>query len=422
MSRQTQTLIMVFAILSSLAPAKAATPYERGVAETLDIGWAKSYSAVSPAEAKYRETRALADDPRACYALALVLIKHRRYKQVGPILDEALKLDRGYLPAWRGKIWVLMLTKRYEVALVEMDNLSQQIAANAGADKAASTMVGFLGRVFGYLEGPAKKSVEARLVAMCKDRITSRLAQGLREVFDEGRKEVDQRYTELYFSHEQSKEDAEAKERKNRQEEADFLARRREAIAGDRQEINQQGDSARKQLDADVAALDKRLATLDQSLARLAAQAVPIAQQMQGIDREISRVIALADNTDDLPLRQRYALEIDRLTVLYGRYERDYQLVNARAAQVNVQRNTILGQRKAAVERYSAETKRLEKENASLRRGERRIEKELEQNQRPVVGNTPSVRALSAQVMAFTTYEPFPLEQEKHRLLQSFAR
>ena len=62
---------------------------------------------------------------------------------------------------------------------------------------------------------------------------------------------------------------------------------------------------------------------------------------------------------------------------------------------------------------------RIEHELAELTKRERRNDSLEKRASRPVVPTTGKVRALSAQATALSTYDAFPLEAAKARLLES---
>ena len=393
------------------------------VAKLLEIGWGESFRVLKPSGEAFDEAKRLAPaDARVPFAFALVNIKHRKYDDAKKLLEEAIRLDEKYLAARKASIWVEMLLKRYEAALVEIEQLAAFLpteAADRAADTADVALAQFIGRLFGFLEGPAKTSVKEDVAAAVKARVLARISPAMRRELAAGGQRVADQFAELYLTREQTKEDAQAAEAKSQQREANRLAEDRKDVAEDKAALTDQVAKTREELDRLLSDLEKKLEPLDREYSRLSARAATVRDRILDYDREIGRYVALLDVTDEPAIRLRYQIEIDRLDAIQARYVADYRVLERQAAAVGAQRGAILSQRDATLARYNAEAKRLGKEGVKLRRDEQRIARDEQRNERPPSGNTPKVRLLSRKAFAFTTYEPFPLEQAKAELLKA---
>jgi hypothetical protein len=399
---------------------------KQAIVQLLEIGWGDSFRVLEPAQEHFDLAKAAAPrDPRVPLAFAMVQIKHGKHSEAAKLLDDVLSLDRRHVPAREAKIWIDVLLKRYPSALVQIDQLGALLPAKdePGVTDDAKTRhretARYLGRLFGFFEGPAEKQLNADRVTEAKKKLLDRLSAEHREAFDAGRKAVADRFAEFFVMREQTKADEAAGQKKSQDETAKRLNEDKAAVTADKKAVAEQAAQTREQLDRFLSDIDKKIAPLDKDYALLSAQGVTFRERMIDQDREIGRLLRLADTTEDKFLAARYRLEADRVNEARSRTTADFRLLEAQAGRVRAQLAALLGERDSAVARYNAEARRLGKEQVKIAQTEKRISREEDRNRKPPTGNTDKVHALSQKVFAFTTYEPFPLEQAKSRLLES---
>ncbi|MBI1900128.1 MAG: hypothetical protein HYS13_03300 [Planctomycetia bacterium] len=403
-------------------PSAADLAFKQAVTKLLEVGWGKDLTSLKPAGEHFQAAHgAKAMDPRATHAFALAHLKHRRYTDARKLALEAVKLDEKYLPARDLVIWLLMLSKEHQGALAAMNELSQLLPEKPGALEIDEHLdrVRFLGRVFGYLGGPMEGKIDAALVEATRQKITGRLDEAALREFETSLKEVDDKFTELSLSRDQSKEDAEKAQAAAKERQAERLDREKEIVNATKEEIDALAGKAREAVDRAISDLEKKASPLERKLQDLVAQAVPIRRRMADLSAEISRLLARADSTDDPNLKRQLRFDADRLDFRYHQLEREYAGLDREAGRVKGELAGLEQQRQAAVGRYEREMKRLGREASNLRKTASRIDREEDKVREPVSGNTPGVRSASAIVRAFTTYVPFPLEREKQRVLTS---
>jgi hypothetical protein len=420
MSIATRTALLASILgfpLPALCPAAEDDPVPAGVVRLLEAGWESSSRALAPAETEFEKLQALApDDARVLYAYALVQLKHRRYQEASRLLAEAVAVEPGDAAIRRAEIWVTLLTRRYPAALVQMAGLAKALAAEPPGDAPQSSR--FLGRMFGFLEGPAGSAIDADRLAEDRGRIVGLLGTALEDEFEAGRQAVLEKHDELALRHEQGRESAKLEQ----QAELDRLAERLETEQADiearREDLQRAADQARESLEATLRDIDGKLATLERAFSRLAAEAAPFQDAMVDLDRRIGRLLAAAESAPNPGEAARLRREADRLSDLYGLNQDRYAALDAQARQVNGQRTALEDERRATQERYQEELDRLDRESASLRKIEKRIMADRRKTEKPPTGATPHSRSLAAQAAALPTYEPFPFEEEKQRLLE----
>jgi hypothetical protein len=403
-------------------PSAADAAYKQAVTRLLEVGWGKDFTSLEPAgEHLQAAQKARPADPRAAHAFALAQLKHKRYVDARKSAVDAVKLDATYLPARDLAIWVSMLRKDYQGSLAAIDEMLPLLPAKPGALEIDEHLdrVRLLGRIFGYLGGPAEGKVDGALVAGTRKDIVARLDEAALREFESSRKEVDDKFTELSLARDQSKEEAEKAQAAAKQRQAERLDREKEVVNATKEEIDALAAKARETVDRTISDLEKKAAPLQRKFQELSAQAAPIRARMADLSAEINRLLSRADSTDDPNLARQLRIDADRLDFRYHQLEREYALLDREAGRVKADLAVLEQQRQAAVGQYEREMKRLGREAANLRKTASRIEREEEGVREPPTGSTPAVRSASAVIQAFTTYVPFPLEQEKQRLLAS---
>jgi hypothetical protein len=409
------------------------------VSALFEAGWKPSIKGLEAAQALYRELRQKNQlDPRVSFAFALVQMRNLKYDDARRQLDLVLAARPDDDQARRAKIWVLTISQNYSAALVEMEKLARNVAAKQPAPKdhktaqlAAATetteateasSAEFLGRVMGFIDGPAARGVSEHVRTDYRKRLVAPLSTADRQSFEEAYRTVQNRFAELSLDREQSKADAKLVQEKRQERVQQELQRDRAALAREKSGLQARNEKLAADIKRELSDLDSQARPLVTRQARLEAQGIAITREMARLEVEINQLLLLADSSE----HEFEALELRaaarRLSVAQGRYDVDLRAINAELATLAAQRVQLAAQRQATVARSRAEADQVERRATDLRTADRRISTEEKRASQPVGGNTPAVVALAAKARAFTTYEPFPFEEERARLLQSLVR
>jgi hypothetical protein len=410
------------AILTAL-PSPAAEDSFIQVSALLDAGWKPSSKGLEAAREQYQ---ALATDgkidPRVTYGYALVQMRNRKYDEAQRLLDDVLAADKNNTAARRAKVWVLMVTQSYSAALVELEALSKLLrmeppATNADDDDARS--VEFLGRVMGFVDGPAASAVAEHVRADYRKRLAGSLTPTQRQVFEEAHTAVARRFAELDLDRQQTKADAKADEEKRRDLIRQQLDRERNSLSQEKTNLSARAEKVEADSARELTDIEAQLRPLAARQSRLESRGAAITREMAGLSAEIGRLLELADLAEDPIEAARWRAEARRLDVALGRYDVDLRALNGELAGVAAQRVTLAGRRQAALAKREAENDRIERRATEVRNTEKRIATDEKKTSQPAAGNTAAVASLAAKARAFSTYEAFPFEEERARLLQS---
>ena len=414
------------ALLCVAAPALAIDdPAARSaIARLLEVGWATTPQARTAADVQYEQLAQLVPGDRtALTASMLVLMQQRRYDDAYKRANEILTKDPTDITALRARVWLTTILKNYPNALLTTDKLSEQVAAmpvtNDEQRLAQEDLIAFLGRIYGFLGGPAAESVNQDQRKMYEKLVFARLDETRKLLFEEARDGVLQKYIEMTDStldeRDKAVEVAEAAKQKTLQE----LEEEKAQIAQRAKELDESRAKLQSELRDELAEIGKQDGPLVQELARLQARAGSLRRDLFNYEADINRLLAAAAAEKDPNRRFQLQSEADRLSQFAGRIEADLFGVNRQAAAVQSQRAALAARQQKAQSAAATQVQRIDKELADLgRRGKRNdgIEKRAS---RATTVSTSRVRSLSAQATALGTYDQFPLELTKDRLLET---
>jgi hypothetical protein len=405
-------------VVAAAAPAAL----DDELAALLDLGFAARLRALGPAEERYAELQQRwPAEPRLEYAWALVQLKHRQYAEAAATLAEVVELAPDDLQARRALIWAQVMGKQHAAAVVEMDATAQRLADGAAADDEAlrTETARFLGRMFGFLEGPGAGSVQSDALEVAREALEERLDATLADEVRAGRNTVLERFDELTLHQEQARDEARDEQEDERDRVAARLADEQTNVDAERAQLESQAARARSELDETLAEIERRLAPLNAAFAQLEVQAAEIAERIRDLEFAIEDLLDRADQAEDAFRRDRLLREADRLAAISDRHRADYTALDRQARAVNAERAVLESAHQDAVVRYEDEQQRIDRRVGQLDRRERRIARDERELERPATGNTPRVRSLSAKATALATYDEFPLAEERRRLSEA---
>jgi hypothetical protein len=197
------------------------------------------------------------------------------------------------------------------------------------------------------------------------------------------------------------------------------LAADREAIAKRANELDQRRQQLEDQLREELAQIAKEDQPLVQELARLDARASSLSRDLSFYEGEVVRLQAAAAVEMDPNRRFLLEREAERLLLATGRIEADLIGVNRLGDGVQAQRAGLAARQRKTQVSAAEQTKRIDQEANGLARRERLNDALEKRAAKPATGSTSKGRSLAAQAAAFSTYDQFPLESARQKLLES---
>jgi hypothetical protein len=407
------------------APARAdEAEANAAIVKLLQVGWTGNFQARAASDLQYEEVlRLAAGDPKALTASWLVLMQQRRYDVALKRIDECLAKQPGDYQALRAKAWTQAILKNHQGALLTADKISQQMTEEPPITKTDAEqheeLIGFLGRLLGFLGGPVADVVNQEQRKNVERQIVGRLEESQKPLFEEARDGVLARHIELSDSKADERgkaiETAEADKEKTLQE----VAAERDEIAGRAEELQSRTEKLQSELKDELAELERQDAPLASELARLDARATLLNRDLFAYQADIDRFERLAASEKDPVRRQQYLFEADRLIVIANRIDADLAGINRLGRNVQSQRAALALRAQQAQANAAGQVARIDREMQDLAKRDKRADGIEKRAGRPATGTTSKVRSLGAQATALTTYDQFPLEAAREKLLES---
>jgi len=401
------------------------SPFATAVTTLFNQGWKPSPNPKvhdELAEVYAQIKQASGDDARGPYAYALVLTRQRKYDDALKLLDETLAKNKMDIAARRMKIWLLILTKRYPVALVEMDTLSKLLPpanAQGAAEEPFHDAATFLGRMFAYLEGPAAGGVNQNLVLQHKSALFGRLTSSRQDAFEGGGKTITSAWTEKSRDKERTQADAKEAEDKLKEQTKRDLEIERARVAQQLSSLDTKADKVRNDSGKEIADLDAQLSPLNAEFNRANARRNAIATDVLRLQTDIASYLDAASRTQDRNEEFLLRAEAGRLDVLLGRAAADLRAAEIQLADVANRRGQVEARRQTAVANRQQQLDGLDRQAQTLRQTEKRIGFDEQKLRTPSSGITSKVVGQTATMNALTTYDDYPLDAERQRILDS---
>jgi hypothetical protein len=394
------------------------------IKKLLQVGWSGNFQSRAAADLQYQEVLKLAaGDPRALSASWLVLMQQRRYDDALKRIDEYLAKQPADLQALRAKAWTHAILKNYQGALLTADKLSAQLLEEPPITKADAAeheeAIAFLGRLLGFIGGPIADVANQDQRKTAEKQIVARLDDSQRPKFEEARDGVLAKHIELTDNKADERDKAIEVAAADKQKTLEEVAAEREQIAGRSGELQERTDKLNSELKSELDQLARQDTPLVQELARLDARATVLNRDLFAYQADVDRYERLAATEKDQIRRQQWLIEADRLAVIVSRIDADLAGVTRLARNVQSQRAALALRAQQAQANAAGQVQRIDRELQDLAKRDKRADGIEKRAGRPATGATSKVRSLSAQATALTTYDQFPLEAAREKLLES---
>ena len=321
--------------------------------DLLEKGWNVSLEGYQQARHQVHQLQLVTQaDHRLEYARLLIEFKQRKYTEAERSLQALLTQYPNYLPLWRARIWFSVLTRKYDGALAEVQQLGQLVArgtlqtdAPQGAGLVPAQvddviqLVGWTGQLVGFIEGPANGTINPVALKQQRTLLTQRWNEGQRKAFEQGRQAVLELYAGRQLATEQLAKDSQVEVQKRLQE----LGRKEQQILRDlkqrREELKEQKNDLRNELRDQQQLWAEEDRPLTNSLWRLDGQADMAWRGRNYLSSELNWLqLQLASEVDPIVIQQ-LLLRIDRLNGQL--YWSDNDLASLQNQSWNVQRTRV---------------------------------------------------------------------------------
>jgi len=412
--------------LGTSCAAAAEQPQGAGLAvevkKLFQLGWDRTQESRRQAAEQYDRLDRLAPaDSRIPYAYALVQLRQYRYAEAARLLDQSLRRDKNNLAAKKLQIWLAVLTKQYNQALVQMRGLAELLGGKDAAAglRRADDLPAFLGRISGYLAGPVRPQVSQPALTACQGRIVARLATPEKTAFEQARRHVLDQFSGAAEAVELSATEAQLLAAQRKDHVLEELDRKLQQAEAQIAEQRARAAKRQEQLKYEIEKLTAESENINNTRAQLQSHLITLREEFDILSVRIQQLLIQAEAEQQGERRQRLLDEAarqrtERRRILPRMAELERRLADLLAAGVKMldQRNMLAGEmqklsRDVAQAHAALERVRAQRDNAA---GE------------SIAGDTPGVRDQKRRAAALTTYVPLPLllEDEMKRLLESF--
>jgi len=416
-------VVVASGLLSANSLAADSDAFRTAVTGILTEGWAGNDFAMTQAEAYLARAKAAApQDFRAAYAYALAQLKARRFKEAQATLDELVRTAPSDLKVYQARIWLMCYLRDYPAALTALRELAARLPekeADSDVEKEYRNTATFLGRLFGFLAGPAPDTLADSELNECEQQVKSRLTSARRVAFDDGRREVMKKFAESQVEKKQNQDANRVDEAKRKADDLAKIPAERAAIDSEQAQIEKQVNSAKAAFNSEENKLRQEMRPLKADHDRLSDRAKSLQRTIDNAERDADRKDGQAKTEKDKGKAQKLRNEADRLRDSVKDEKRDLAKVRGDANKLEREYNQLEAKLAAATHHFQQTIGKLNAENSRLLQKERVIGQREREDKLPATGETGNIRSMEAKLSALATYIPLLLDEEKERILNS---
>lgn len=400
----------------------------------LKNGWEGSPAkALTAAKVEYDAARKLCpDDPRIEYAYGLALWKYDKRSEAIKQFDAAARMNGKqppFLPAAQAAAWGRLMDGQHDAGLKQIVTVATVLSKTKGdyptlIQKSDSAL--FLGRAVEFLSGPGSAPETADSDKKLLDEVASLIPVDLKDEFQSGRNQIDERHAELKALAARPADEVEAEHRQKKEEIEKQLTDCRNETKRINDEIETDGREQKEWLKQTM----KKIGQLERDLAQ-------IQRELPSVSAAVSHYSSPKKHYETRERRVKKKDEDGRTYYDYEKetVERPETPSEQSARQANLSRarayGNVLLQRQAAAsdELNSLKAERrtsnsdFQKSQAARRhdRGKQfRVQRDLAVKMKQLEQDYVSPEELQARVDTIAPYVPWDPDLEREALLASY--
>ncbi|MBS0265956.1 MAG: hypothetical protein JSS02_28755, partial [Planctomycetes bacterium] len=195
-------LVVPVALLSKPPKASERQKFGEEMEGLINEGFDPKEKALNAAKKRFETARRIIPgDPRPYYAHGLILLSHRQSPMALDAFKAAAKqIQKPYLPALQMLVWTHAARSDMPQTLAAAIELARSLESSSGSYPVAEDRVyaaEWLGRMLGYLEGPAKTETQSARIDATVMEIAGMLTGDRQQAFVQGRQSTGERFQEL---------------------------------------------------------------------------------------------------------------------------------------------------------------------------------------------------------------------------------
>jgi len=385
----------------------------------LQAGWQSGAEARGLAEETYElwQDSRTADVPLAYFANRM---RHLRYREADEPAQRATNLAPQDFDAWYGRIWVALVQGEFDRGLVDMQSMAKQLAEakQLAADRRREAFER-LGRLYGFATGPgqnrstpavAETALAAILAAAADPADKAAFDAHRRQVLEQFDELVERRDTEV-ADHVERATQEQQQTLANLADQAAQLDQAQAQLADQRGAVEQEGLAKLDEIQSRAAPLERDAADLDSRFQLIQSTLLAIRNDIFFLESE------LAHEHDP----HRRAFLISRIAGLSSQarsHEAELFYIESQLNQALAALNAVRAEWQSANDQLAAALAGLDGQLDAIQTERQRNAQLARRAARPPRARTGIIKSMSDAAVQLTTYDPFPAEQIRQRILE----
>lgn len=409
--------------LASAAAAADPSEIRAALQQLLRDAWEPSPAANAQLDADYQRLAGAADW-RIDYAYALGKMRQWQYSEAADIAQRLTEDRDAELSARSMLAWLLLLQKKYAAGLAQLERIVEALPSGDELSESdrerREDMIRRVGRMFGYLDTPVEDKLSEFERASRRRRMARRMSAEELELFDQESRAVAEQFLTNLDEKDRIAEESKRKAEEERARRLEEIAAQQRAAVDRLAELDKERSRTQDELQEKLREFEDRDAPLRERYAALDAEATILNRNLAGANADLLRIDEQLQFEDDPIIRDLLLSDLARISALASGYSRNLTQLESSAATVQRERRVIAGQQRQVENQYRSQLADNAAQQQALLRQARRNEVEEKRLLREKPRTSGQARSLAAHARAFTTYVPFPFEDARHRLLESF--
>lgn len=357
------------------------------------------------------------------YGYLLVKIRQNDIRKAVQANEKVLELDPNHLPSLRSHAWLLLVTRQFHPAIEAIrryDSAVDEDKTISKEERLSNARV--IGRMFGIIQGPFSSRVAETEVRELLRAILTGAAKDVASEFDKAREEVLVKYSEFSIETEAIEDENKVAAQEKKIETLENLKKDEERLKELLEPIPNEIQKIRERQEKELEKIERRAEPLESDLRRTEQRINDARRDLIRITNDINFYENQAANESDRFLRNRWLVRADSLRISARRIDLNNRSLISEARGIRTEMSILDTQYGNTKNRFQTDINGLERQRGA-------INKQLQRNrvlairaQKPK--SVPKTRLKSAQLKmeSVKTYETFPVELERTKLLKKLTR
>ena len=363
------------------------------------------------------------EDSRLLRSYILNQMQHDRHRDALKVAERLTIAAPNQAEGWLYKSWLDSVTDQYDRAMISVQQLKKAVVATPDlSDDARRRYFQLMGQIVGYLQGP----VAGRPNPATLQTTITRVAEGLDEAtlkwFNDGRDSVLDQYEQLGDEQSVAHQEFTEKSKADMEVQVQTLQSTNQSLDQRNQQISPELDRLSSESSRRSDELRTRMAPVEQAIASANQAINSIQLSLQPIYQEILFQQSLLFRTRDPLIRLSITARINDLSYSARMAETDLNAAGNQRASSQNQLGALVAERNQLIQFYDGQMRQLRAEQKENDRQKRRNLAKVERLVSGPVRVTGKAASIKNEIVDFTTYAPFPLEQYRQAMIDELGK